>query len=103
MDDLPPRAPAPPPASPSPLSTIGPVERELVVERLSHHFAHDLISVEEFEYRVAAAYNAPTRAALAALTADLPPVDRELVSALARAPIPRRVSAMLSNVEQSHR
>lgn len=74
-------------------------ERERVVERLGDCFAHDLIPVDEFEYRVDAAYRAPTRAALAALIADLAwedPLDDAAVTKM-----PQQVSALLGNVEQT--
>lgn len=74
-------------------------EREHVIERLAHCFAHDLIPVEEYEYRVDAAYRAPTRAALAALVGDLAPDD--LLDTAAATMLPRQVSAILGNVEQS--
>ncbi|HEY2065639.1 MAG TPA: DUF1707 domain-containing protein [Gemmatimonadaceae bacterium] len=87
------------PSGAAPIPPIVREERERVVERLSECFAHDLIPVEEFEYRVDAAYRAPTRAALAALVADLAfddPLDPAAVTMM-----PRRISAMLGNVEQS--
>lgn len=87
------------PAAPAPLPAIPVEERERVVERLADCFAHDVIPVEEYEYRVDAAYRAPTRAALAALIADLAPDDP--LDTAAATMTPRQVSAILGNVEQS--
>jgi hypothetical protein len=85
-------------SSSAPIPAVAREEREHVVERLSECFAHDLIPVEEFEYRVDAAYRAPTRAALAALVADLAFDDPPDSAATT---MPRQISAVLGNVEQS--
>jgi hypothetical protein len=87
------------PASSAPAPGIPMEERERVVERLADCFAHDLIPVEEYEYRVDAAYRAPTRTALAALIADLASDDP--LDSAAMTTVPREVSAVLGNVEQS--
>lgn len=47
-------------------------ERESAVARLSTAFAQDVLSMEEFERRVAEAYKAPTPAALARLVENFP-------------------------------
>src|SRR5437763_16828741 len=79
--------------------TIPQPERERVVAQLSDCFAHDLLPVEEFEFRVDAAYRVATREQLDALVADLPTSGfSDLPDAPAMA---RRISATLSNVEQS--
>lgn len=49
-------------------------ERERAVRLLSEHFARDHIDVDELERRLGDVYKAKTRAALAALTADLPAI-----------------------------
>jgi hypothetical protein len=64
--------------------------RERVVARLTESFARDALSLELFEHRLAAAYDAGTVAALDALVADLP-------AAAVEAP-PLRIGAVLSNL-----
>jgi len=46
-------------------------ERELTIELLSDHFAHDNLSLEELERRIEQAYRAPSVPALRELTKDL--------------------------------
>lgn len=48
-------------------------ERERTIDELSLHFAHDSITIEEFERRLDLAYHATSIAELRALTADLTP------------------------------
>jgi hypothetical protein len=50
---------------------ISPAAREQVIARLTERYAHDHLSLEEFERRAEAAYAVTTPAALAELTADL--------------------------------
>lgn len=71
-------------------------DRERVVELLQLRFADDRLSLDEFERRVAAAYQAKTTAELGDLVADLP-------SALAVPLVPEhgRISATFSNHERS--
>jgi hypothetical protein len=59
-------------------------ERERVVQALSTHFANDDLSMEEFEDRLERAYKVVSTPQLAALLADLPPLDG--ADAAARAP-----------------
>jgi hypothetical protein len=51
---------------------IPPAERERVVQQLGEYFAQDHLSLDEYERRVADAYRAADRGALAQLTQDLP-------------------------------
>lgn len=90
---------------PSPLSNASlpapgvgvPVKaRERVVELLQLRFADDDLSIEEYERRVAAAYQARTPSELDALVADLVQSN----SALA-VPESGRIAAILSNNEQN--
>ena len=46
--------------------------RERVIERLSAHFAHDRLTIDELDRRLERAYAATSLAELDALTADLP-------------------------------
>src|SRR5687767_14246168 len=99
------------------MATVAPLrrQREIVIERLSEHFALDHLDVEEFEHRVDAAHRAPSREQLAALTADLEPLDavheRQVRAALTRRetlpppdvmrrPARRSVVAVLSGAER---
>ena len=67
--------------------------RERVIARLSDHFAHDALDVDEFERRVTVAQTAEAPADIEALLADLP----ELAGAVAPAPavVPTVVPALL--------
>ena len=51
-------------------SSVSPAERERVIAELTERFAHDHLTIDEFERRAAAAYAATTPAALTLLTAD---------------------------------
>jgi hypothetical protein len=62
--------------------------REATIEALSEHFAHDRLTVEEFERRVTVAHTADTVAAMEALLADLPRIPDRLPSAGGRAVLP---------------
>ena len=79
---------------------ITPAERERVVEQLSAAFAHDLVAMDEFERRVALAYQASSPQELRGLTEDLGPA-----SSASTAPVPtsqtmQRVRAVLSSIER---
>jgi DUF4097 and DUF4098 domain-containing protein YvlB len=50
---------------------VSPAARERVIAVLTERYAHDHLTLDEFERRAAAAYAATTQAALMALTADL--------------------------------
>jgi uncharacterized protein DUF1707 len=50
-------------------------ERERVVQTLSAHFAHDQLTLTEFEQRLERAYNVTAVDQLRSLVADLPPVS----------------------------
>jgi hypothetical protein len=87
----------------APLPTAA--ERESAVERLSAAFAHDVLSLDEFERRVTSVYGATAGTELAALTADLPVLPTsDTGSALARgdtSPMAHRVAAVFANVERA--
>lgn len=51
---------------------VGEREREQAVRRLGDHYAHDHLSIEEYEFRVQAALRATHWYELVALTSDLP-------------------------------
>jgi hypothetical protein len=51
--------------------SVSPAERDRVIAELTERFAHDHLTMDEFERRAAAAYAATTPAALTLLTADL--------------------------------
>ena len=69
MPDTP--LPAPPRAAGARRAGLTDADRERVATVLSNRFAEDVISLDEFEQRVAAVYHATTRAELDALVADL--------------------------------
>ena len=78
-------------------------EREATVARLSDAFAHDVLSLEEFEARVAGAYRATSKDGLAQLVKDLPaPVTAARPAADVRVieVVPRRIVAIFGNVER---
>lgn len=81
-------------------------ERESAVARLSTAFAQDVLSMEEFERRVAEAYKAPTPAALARLVENLP-VASSPASPDAATPVPsmkpRLAVVFGSNVQRASR
>ena len=66
--------------------------REESLSLLRDHFAHDRLTVEEFEHRLTAAYQATTPEELDALTADLPAPSGATHS------VPERVEATVRNV-----
>jgi hypothetical protein len=65
--------PPPDPGAPTLSPVVSSAAREQVIAELSDRYAHDHLTMEEFERRAAAAYAATTPAALLALTADLTP------------------------------
>jgi len=69
MPDTP--LPAPPRADTTRRAALTDGDRERIATVLSTRFAEDVISLDEFEQRVAAVYRARTRAELDALVADL--------------------------------
>lgn len=77
---------------------VVPAARERVIAQLTQSFAHDQISLDEFEHRVTAAYGAATSQELAALTADWPaPVSGPSPTAA----VPVQISAVQGNIERS--
>lgn len=83
-----------------------PERRDAAVERLSAAFARDLLTTEELERRVAAAYGAATLPELDALTRDLPAdgVGTGASSAPGEeGPAPLVASAVFSSVERRGR
>jgi hypothetical protein len=75
-------------------------DRDFVVHQLSEHFAADRISVEELERRLDLVYNAASPQALAAITADLPPIVHLPTARVGRGAPFQRIKALLSNVER---
>jgi hypothetical protein len=93
------------PTPKAPLSRVAdlaPSAREQVVAHLTESFAHDLLTLDEFEYRVAAAYSATTAADLAALTADLArtPAPAFPDAASQATAAPKRLSVVFGNMER---
>ncbi len=75
-------------------------QRELVVQRLSEHFAADRLSLDELEHRLERVYQARSATELAAITADLP-VPVSLPAAHdGRGDVTQRIRAALGNVER---
>jgi Domain of unknown function (DUF1707) len=68
------------------VSRIGDEERHKVAELLGDHLAHGRLTQDEFEERLAAAFEARTAGELGKLLADLPVVRREPN----RRPVPRK-------------
>jgi len=66
--------------------------RERVIARLSDHFAHDLLDVDEFERRVTVAQTADSPGDIEALLADLP--ERAGAAGPAPAVVPTVVTAL---------
>jgi hypothetical protein len=63
------------PRVPTMVPTVSPAARERVVALLTERYAHDHLTLDEFERRAAAAYAARNVDELAMLTADLPAGD----------------------------
>lgn len=85
-------------------------QRDVVVQRLSEHFAADQISIDELERRLDLVYQAQTPGQLAQLTSDLPtlaaPVAAGRMSvasaqARMRGPMVRQIRTVLGNIERS--
>ena len=70
--------------------SVSPAERDRVIAELTERFAHDHLTMDEFERRAAAAYAATTPAALSVLTADF---ARPVAAAAPLAPPVRSASA----------
>ena len=70
----------------SPLAPLASA-RERTIERLSEHFAHDRLSIDELDHRLERAYAATSLAELEALTTDLPD-DARAVARVDAAPLP---------------
>ena len=93
------------PVPPLRLPALSPAAREQAVAQLSDGFAQDHLTLDEFEYRVAAAYAATTPAELATLTHDLArsPSSASEESRLATAgvaPQTTQLSAVFSSIER---
>jgi hypothetical protein len=71
-----------PPNGDSPLAA----ERERVVQTLSAHFAHDQLTLTEFEHRLERAYNVAAIDQLRSLVADLPALSLQPATQEAAAP-----------------
>jgi hypothetical protein len=84
------------PAVPAPVPIAA--ARERAIGRLKECYARDDLSMEEYEGRVTAVYDAATVEALAALTVDLPDVGTAPSPARAA---PFRIAAVLSNFERA--
>jgi hypothetical protein len=76
--------------------------REAAIERLSHAFAHDVLSIEEFEDRTALVYRAASMDELASLVADLPSASVAADSGrqAGLAPMSPRIAAAFASVER---
>lgn len=74
--------------------------REAAVARLSAAFAHEVLSLDEFERRTTDAYRAASGTELAALVADLPATVGTNGPSGALPEMPARVAAAFSNVER---
>jgi Domain of unknown function (DUF1707)/Cell wall-active antibiotics response 4TMS YvqF len=88
--------PRDPPAGQLPASSVSPAERDRVIAELTERFAHDHLTIDEFERRAAAAYAATTPAALTMLTADF---QRPVAPVVARSSSPAyHIGAVLGSV-----
>jgi hypothetical protein len=67
-------------------------EREKVIELLSQHFAHDNLSLDELERRMALVYQASSIQSLKELTRDLPEAEAAVPARVA-APVPQAFMA----------
>ena len=68
-------------------SPISPASRERIIQDLGEHFAHDRLTMAEYERRVEQAYRVPSTEALMDLTRDLAPLAPVPV-APSRPPVP---------------
>jgi hypothetical protein len=76
-------------------TSVSPAERERVIAELTERFAHDHLTIDEFERRAAAAYAATTPAALTLLTADF----QHPIAPVARSSAPpMQIGAVLGSV-----
>lgn len=76
-------------------------ERDLVIQRLSEHFAADRITLDELERRMELAYQARSPGDLMALTADLPTAHQLPAVHTERHLAPQRIRTALGNVVRS--
>jgi len=74
-DDRPDRSTTPPTPADRALVRRAQETRERVIARLSDHFAHDALDVDEFERRVTVAQTAENPADIEALLGDLPVIE----------------------------
>ena len=83
------------PSRPASAPAVAPDAREHIVAQLTEHFAQDRLSLEEFESRTTAVYEAATPEDLARVTTGLPqqPYASSLVPSL-----PVRLEAVLGNL-----
>jgi hypothetical protein len=88
--------------APVPATQIPPAAVERAVQVLTHHFAHDEITEEDFEARLERVYAATSLAALGQVVADLPIVAPGGASSPMRpqGPPPERIMAVLSGQER---
>ena len=77
-------------------TSVSPAERERVIAELSERFAHDHLTIDEFERRAAAAYAATTPAALTLLTADFQHPATPVVTRSSAPPM--QIGAVLGSV-----
>ncbi len=79
-----------------------PEARDAAIAQLSTAFAHDVLSIDEFERRTAAAYRARSPGELDSLLADLPaPGSPRGAPALVSQPMAPRIAAAFANVERA--
>ena len=76
---------------------LSPAARDAAIERLTAAFAHDLLTLDDFEHRAAAAYAATSPGALEQLTQDLP---GNVVIARGGPNTLTRVASLFSNIER---
>ena len=72
---------------------VPPASREKVVQELGEHFAHDRLTLPEYERRVELAYRADSNSALADLTKDLVPVPQARVAPVAHSSLELQTQA----------
>jgi len=83
------------PLGPALPTSVSSAERERVIAELTERFAHDDLSIDEFERRAAAAYAATSPAALTMLTADF---NRPIPAAPRSAEPSIQIGAVLGSV-----
>jgi hypothetical protein len=91
-----------PPGARVPATQVPPAAVERVVQVLTHHFAHDEITEEDFETRLERVYAATSLVELRQVVADLPAIAPGGTSSPARAaePSAERITALLSGQER---